>query len=136
MNLFHETYQHKSLITAFALTDLKLRYRNSILGFLWSILEPLLMLSVLYIIFNYVFKSQIENYGIYLLLGIILWQFFARGTTMSSNSILARGGLVLTTYFPRIILPISSTLTAFLMLLLEFLVFAAFVIALQFAFSI
>ena len=127
-----EVYERKSLIWSFAVTDLKLRYRNSVLGFLWSVLEPLFMLTVLYVIFSYVLRSNVENFALFLLLGIILWNTFSRGTSGSSNSMLGRGGLILTIYFPRIILPISSTITSFLMLFFEFLVFAGFLIAFQF----
>jgi lipopolysaccharide transport system permease protein len=127
-----EIWKRRNLIASFALTDLKLRYRNSVLGFLWSILEPLLMLGVLYIVFTTIMRSSIENYPIYLLLGLVMWYFFARGTNMSQNSILGRAGIVTKIYFPREILPISSCMTAFIMMCLEFIVLAGFMIAFHF----
>lgn len=127
-----ELWARKSLIAAFAINDLVIRYKSSILGFFWAILEPLAVFSVLYVILTYVIKSHIENYPIYLLLGIIMWNFFARGTTTSLGSLASRGEIITRIYFPREILPISSTVTAFIMMLLEFTVFFAFVIFFRF----
>lgn len=112
--------KHKSLLMTFAISDLKIRYRGSVLGFFWTILEPLLILSVLYLVFTNVFRAEIENYAIYLLLGIVMWNFFTRSTSMGLNSFILKSGLITKTYFPREILPVSSCITAFIMSLFEF----------------
>jgi lipopolysaccharide transport system permease protein len=125
-------FEKKSLIWILAVMDLKLRYRNSILGFLWSILEPLFMLLVLYVVFNYILRSDIQNYPLFLLIGIIFWNTFSRGTSMGSNSILARSGIVMTIPLPKIALPFSSVVTSFLMLFFELIIFVVFVIGFQF----
>src|SRR5574337_565680 len=125
---YHGLWQKRSLIYNFAITDLKIRYRNSILGFFWTVLEPLLLLGVLYLVFTNIFKSQIEHYGLYLLLGIIMWNTFTRGTEISLNSITSRTGIVTQIYFPREIPAISSTITAFLMMCFEFVVFGIFMV--------
>ncbi len=124
------------MILTFAVVDLKLRYKNSVLGFLWSILEPLLMLGVLYFVFSYIFPSQIKNYPLYILLGIIIWNFFSRSTSMGMNSILGRSGLVITMNFPKSILPISANITSLLMMGLELGVFTLFMVVFQAAPSI
>ena len=124
--------EKRSLIWFLAVTDLKLRYRNSILGFFWSVLEPLLMLSVLYFVFSFILRSNIENYPLFLLIGLITWNVFSRGTSMGTNSILARAGIVLSIPLPKIVLPFSSVVTSFLMMLFELIVFVAFMIAFQF----
>jgi len=127
-----EIWDNRSLIRTFAINDLIIRYKGSLLGALWSFLEPMLMLGILYLIFSHVFKSDIENYPLYLLLGIIMWNFFGRSTSTGLGSIVARTGIVKQTYFPRDILPISSCITAFLMLGVEFVVFFGFVVGFQF----
>jgi len=132
LSFLQEIWSRRSLIRTFAINDLRIRYRNSILGFFWSFLEPLLMLSVLYVVFTQLFKNDIPNYGLYLLLGLVMWGFFARATTIGSASIIVKGGIVNKIYFPREILPISACITAFLMMSLEFIVFFAFIIGLQF----
>lgn len=125
-------WNRRSLIRTFAINDLKIRYRNSVLGFFWSVLEPLLMLSVLYIIFTHVVKSDIEYYPLYLLLGLIMWNMLTRSTSMSLTSIIGRGGIITKIYFPREVPAISSCITGFIMMLFEFAVFAAFLVAFQF----
>lgn len=128
---FLEIYKQRTIVWAFAITDLKLRYKNSILGFFWSFLEPLLMLAVLYYVFTFIFPSKIEHYSLYLLLGIIIWNSFSRGTNIGMNSILARAGLISTVFFPRFILPISATITSFIMMGFELGVFSVFMAVFQ-----
>lgn len=116
------------MIWLFAVNDLKLRYRNSFLGFLWSFLEPLLLLGVMYIVFTTLFHNSIENYPLYLLSGLILWNMFSRGTGMASNSLLSRAGLIQKMYFRKETLVISSVLTSFFMMVFEFGAFAIFMV--------
>jgi lipopolysaccharide transport system permease protein len=111
-----------------AISDFRLRYKNSILGFLWSLIEPLLMLIVLYVIFTNLMKINVEHYQLFLLSGIISWNMLSRGTTMSLSSITGKPSLVKKVYFPREILVISSCITALLMTLLEFVIFGLFMI--------
>jgi len=125
-------YFRRNLLWTFAITDLKLGYKNSVLGFFWSFLEPLLLLVVLYAVFTFIFASQIPNFALYLLLGIIVWNSFTRGTMMAMNSLTNRSGVVSTIYFPRIILPISANITSIIMMGFELGVFVLFLIAFQF----
>jgi len=127
-----ELLKYKSLLMTFAISDLKIRYRGSVLGFFWTILEPLLVLSVLYLVFTNVFRAEIENYAIYLLLGIVMWNFFTRSTSMGLNSFIVKSGLITKTYFPREIIPISSCITAFIMAMFEFLVLFIFFVVFSF----
>jgi len=127
-----EIWDRRSLIWNFAISDLKIRYRNSTLGFFWTILEPLLMLGVLYVVFTNIFPSNIEHFGLYLLLGIILWNTFTRGTESGLNGLVSRKSLVTQIYFPRAIPAISSAITSILMLMLELLVLVIFMIVLNF----
>jgi len=131
-NLIKEVWNKRSLILLFAINDVKLRYRNSILGFLWSFLEPLLMLSVLYFVFTSIMKSDIPDYPIYLLIGLIIWYMFTRATTMGLSSLLDRAGIIQKIYFRRELVVISSCLTAFIMMGFEFAAFTVFVFAFQF----
>lgn len=131
-NVYRELWHKRTLVFNFAITDLKMRYRNSALGFFWTVLEPLLLLAVLYIVFTNIFKSQIEHFGMYLLLGIIMWSMITRGTEISLTSIISRSGLVTQIYFPKEIPAISSIITASLMMCFEFIVFGIFMIVFNF----
>lgn len=128
MILMNNIYRHRHLVLRLATTDFKLRYKNSILGFFWSLLEPLFMLIVLYIVFSNLMRVDVEHYQLFLLLGIICWGFFEKGTGMGINSIVGNPSMVKKVYFPREILVMSSCLTALFMTLLEFIVFAGFMV--------
>lgn len=131
-NLFEEIWQRRSLIVLLAFNDIKLRYRNSVLGFVWSFLEPLLALTVLFFVFSYVIKSDIDNYPLYLLLGLIMWYMFQRATTLGMSSLLDKAGIIQKIYFRREIIVISSCLTAFIMTVFEFIAFGMFLVAFKF----
>jgi homopolymeric O-antigen transport system permease protein len=127
-NLSHpkELWGYRELILQLAWSDFKLRYKSSALGFFWSLLEPLLMLLVLYVVFTNLMRIQVEHYQLFLLLGIILWNFLDRGTSLSIWGIIGKPGLVQKVYFPRDILVISICITDLMMTALEFIVFVAF----------
>lgn len=135
-NFFTEIWQRRSLIVLFAFNEVKLRYRNSILGFLWTFLEPLLMLSILYFVFTSIFKNTIEDYPLYLLLGLIMWYMFSRSTSGGLTSLLDKAAIIQKVYFRREVVVISSCLSAFIMMCFEFGAFAIFAGALQFKPSI
>lgn len=124
-------WKYRDLTLKLSISEFKLRYKNSILGFFWSLAEPLLMLTVLYFVFTNLMRVNVEHYQLYLLMGIISWNMLSRGTGMSLNCILGRASLVQKIYFPREVLVISSCITAFLMTLLELIVFGIFMLFFQ-----
>src|SRR5659263_585777 len=87
-------WDYRHLTFKLAISEFRLRYKNSVLGFFWSLIEPLLMLIVLYIVFTNFMRVNIEHYQLFLLMGIISWNMLSRGTTMSLNSILGKSSLV------------------------------------------
>ncbi|NLI56683.1 ABC transporter permease [bacterium] len=97
--------------------DLKVKYKRSILGVFWSILNPLLMMVVMSIVFSYLFRFEIKNYPVYILSGIIFWNFFSTSTNLSSFSLISNASLLKKVYFPRAILVISVVLSQFINLL-------------------
>ena len=123
-----EMWKYKGILFNFAISDLKIRYRNSILGILWSLIEPLLLLGVLFVVFSSMFKFEIPNFPIYLLLGIICWNFFKNGTLFALNSLTNRSALITQIYFPRSIPGISAGITASIMLVFELVVLTIFMV--------
>ena len=123
-----ELYDYRNLIWQLAWSEFKLRYKNSILGYFWSLLEPMLMLLVLYVVFSNLMRVQVEYYQLFLLLGIILWGFFSRATTIGMFSIVGKPSMVKKIYFPRDIFVISSCITALLMSIFESLIFIMFMV--------
>lgn len=127
-NHFTTLYSYRQLIWQLAWSEFKLRYKNSILGYIWSLLEPMLMLTVLYYVFSNLMKMQIPNYQLFLLLGIIIWNFLSRATSIGMNAIISKAHLVKKIYFPRDIFVISSCITALLMSIFESIVFLLFMV--------
>ncbi len=118
--------QSLEIIRVLAVTDFKLRYYGSYLGYLWSLLKPLALFSVLYIVFSVFMRWDVANYQLYLLLGIILWNFFAESTSVGVTALAARSHLIKKVYFPRIVAVIATAVSALLGLLLNLLVFFVF----------
>jgi lipopolysaccharide transport system permease protein len=114
--------QYRELIRILAISDLKIKYESSILGFAWSLLNPLLMMLVLYLVFYNVFKMQQQNFALYLLIGIVSWRFMANGTSAAMSAIVGKSSLVTKVYIPRKVLVLSSVLSSFICSLLEFMV--------------
>ena len=85
--------------------DLKIKYRRSVLGYFWSILNPLLMMIILTIVFSTVFRFDIPNYPVYLLAGQLMYSFFAEATSMALESILDGAALIKIVYLPKFIFP-------------------------------
>jgi lipopolysaccharide transport system permease protein len=112
-------YDYRELIRNLVVSDLKVKYANSILGFAWSLVNPLLMMLVLYVVFNGFYQMK-ENFVLYILTGLLAWRFFSMGTTNALSSIVGRPGLVTKIYIPREILPLSSVLSSLISSLLEF----------------
>ena len=123
-----EMWKYKGILFNFAISDLKIRYRNSVLGILWSLIEPLLLLGVLFVVFSSMFKFEIPNFPIYLLLGIICWNFFKNGTLFALNSLTNRSALITQIYFPRSIPGLSAGITASIMLVFELVVLTIFMV--------
>lgn len=121
-----ELWERRHQILMLSLNDVKMRYRNSVLGFVWSFLEPLLMLTVLYFVFTNIFKGNIKDYPLFILLGLIIWYMFSRSTTMGTTSLKDKSAIISKIYFPREVIVISSCLTAFIMMGFEFIAFGVF----------
>jgi len=107
-------------------TNFKLRYYGSYLGYLWSLLKPLGMFGVLFIIFTVVMKQTAPHYKVFLLLGIILWEFFAAGTNAGMNGFIGNYQMIRKVYLPRIVLVAAAVSSAFIGLLFNLIIFLVF----------
>ena len=115
-------FEYSELIKNLVSSDLKVKYKGSVLGFTWSMLNPLLMMLVLYAVFNNIFKFEEEQFALYLLIGIIAWRFLAMGTMGAMGSIVGKPTLVTKIFIPREILTFSMAMSAFISSILEFMV--------------
>lgn len=110
-------WTYRDLLVTLVERDLKVKYRRSILGYLWSLLNPLLMMLVISMVFSYLFRFQIENYPIYLLTGQLIFGFFSEATNNSMNSILIGGALIKKVYIPKYMFPLARTTSSFINML-------------------
>jgi lipopolysaccharide transport system permease protein len=117
-------FEYRELIKNLVTSDLKVKYQSSVLGFAWSMLNPLLMMLVLYIVFSNIFKlgQGQEHFELYLLIGIMTWRFLSIGTTTAMYSIVGKPSLVTKVYIPREVLTFSIAMSAFISSTLEFVV--------------
>lgn len=99
--------KYQFLLKTLVARDFKTKYKRSALGIVWSFLNPLLTMSVLYLVFSTLFKSDVQNYPVYLLSGLVCWNFFAETTNMCLTAITGNAALITKVYVPKIIYPFS-----------------------------
>lgn len=108
---YHYTF---ILLKQLVISDFKLRYQGSVLGYVWSLLRPLAIFTILYIVFGKVLQigGEVQYYSVYLLLGIILWNFFVEVTSGSVTAIVGKGDLMRKLNFPRYVIIVAGSLSA------------------------
>ncbi len=116
-------WQYRELLKNLVLKDLKLKYGGSWLGFVWSLLNPLILIVVYSIAFKYILRIQLENFTLFLITGILPWIFFSTAVMASTTAILSNGNLVKKIHFPREILPLSTVLFNLIQFLFALIVF-------------
>ena len=100
--------EYRDLLWALILRDLKVRYRRSAIGFMWTMLQPLLTMLVLTAVFSAIFRFQIENYPVFALSGIIFWNFFSQSITASMNSLKGNAHLLTKLPVPKAVFPLAT----------------------------
>jgi ABC-2 type transport system permease protein len=120
------------LLWLMSVTEFKRVYFGTVLGYLWSLIRPLMLFGVLLFVFTQIFRvgsNKVDHYAVFLLLGIVLYTFFQESTTNSVTSVVAQEGVVRKTQFPRLVIPLSTVLTGAFNFCLNLVVVFAFVFA-------
>ena len=125
MSTIKELYAYRQMIFSLVKKDLRGRYKGSVLGFLWTFINPLFQLIVYTIVF---LPNNIDRYYLYLFVALIPWIFFSSSITVGAASIVAQKDLVKKIYFPRMVIPISYVTSCFVNMLLCFIVIFAVII--------
>lgn len=125
MSALRELYDYRQMIFSLVKRDLRGRYKGSVLGFLWTFLNPLLQLVVYTLVFSVIMRAGIEDYYIFLFVALVPWLFFSSALTGGAGSVLASKDMVKKIYFPREVMPIAYVTTSFVNMLLSFLVVLA-----------
>jgi ABC-2 type transport system permease protein len=129
LDLNTSLHRTRTLVRELAITDFKLKYQGLALGYVWSLAKPLMLFAVLYFVFTRLIRlgDSVQNYALYLLLGVVLWSYFFESTTVAMVSVVDRRDLIRKVYFPRIVIPIATSITSLITLGLNLLVVFVFV---------
>jgi lipopolysaccharide transport system permease protein len=120
---------YRDLFSNLVVRDLKVRYKKSVLGFVWSLLNPLLMMVVYTIVFTILTSPNIENFPVFVLTGLMAWNFFASSITGASGTVVGNSTLINKVYFPRELLPASLVFSNLVNFLLTLIVLFGFIVA-------
>jgi len=120
--------KYKYLIYQLVLRDMKVRYKNSALGFLWSLMNPLLQVATITIVVKYIMRVDIPNYSAYLLAAFLPWQFVLNGLMDSSEVLLHHRDLIKKVPFPREVLPISNVISNLIHFMLAILILIVYLL--------
>ncbi len=112
LRFIHAVTHYRFLIQQLVSRDFKTKYKRSVLGIVWSFLNPLLTMTVQYVVFSTIFKSDVPNFPVYLLTGIVLFNFFNEACSMGITSILGNASLITKVYVPKYIYPVTRVLSS------------------------
>ena len=113
-----ELIRYRDLIWALVLRELKVRYRRSVIGLMWTMLQPLLTMAVLHFVFSTIFRFDIRNYPVYVLSGILFWNFFSQSIVTSMNSLRGNARILEKLPVPRAAFPVAAVISGVINLLL------------------
>lgn len=122
MKLIKEIYEYRQMIFSLVRRDLRGRYKGSVLGFLWTFINPLMQLVIYTVVFSTILKSDIEKYYLFLFVALIPWIFFSSALTGGASAIISQQSMVTKIYFPREVLPIAYVTSCFVNMLYCFIV--------------
>jgi lipopolysaccharide transport system permease protein len=127
---FQELWEYRGLFFFMIRRDIILRFQQTQIGFLWVVLQPLILMVIFYILFGVFVKIPTGNipYSLFFLSGFVVWQFFSQIVNNSSMSLVANIGVIIKSYFPRLVLPLSTIPNALVDFVICFLVFLAFMV--------
>ncbi len=114
--------KYQFLLAELVKKDIKLKYRNSVLGFVWTLLEPLLTMIVLTIVFGTILNKRTPNFAVYILTGRLLYSYFSTGTKQALKSIRRNGGMIRKVYVPKYMYPLAASMSSYITFLLSLIV--------------
>lgn len=130
-----EILRYRQVLSNLIRKELKVRYRNSALGFMWSMVNPLLYLAVFYVVFRYFLPGTIPTFHVYLLAGLLPWTLFSGALFQATGSVVGNADLVKKVYFPRELLPLSAIGAGLVHFFFQFLVLVGFLVVTRYEFT-
>ncbi|HVO64005.1 MAG TPA: ABC transporter permease [Terriglobales bacterium] len=129
--LVRDIFRYRELIWVLALKELKIRYKRSVLGFLWALLNPALMMLVLTAVFSTILRFGIPHYAIFLLSVLLPWTFFSQSVSYAAESIVGNGELIKKVSVPKLVFPVAAVVSNLINLLLSLIPMALLVLAMR-----
>ncbi len=129
--LVRDIYRYRELIWALALRELKVRYKRSVLGFLWSLLNPALLMLVLTIVFSTLMPVNIKHYSIFMLCTLLPYTFFSQSLSYAVESMVGNAELIKKVAVPKLVFPVAAVVSNIINLLLSLIPLALFVLVLR-----
>jgi ABC-type polysaccharide/polyol phosphate export permease len=123
-----ELLQYRNLLTQLVARNIKTRYKRSVLGIAWTMLNPLLTMGILWVVFSNLFVTTVPHYSVYILSGLVFWSFFSLSTSAIMNDLIWGGSLLKRIYVPRTIFALSAVATAMVNLVLALVPLAIFMV--------
>src|SRR5215831_7181838 len=117
MPWFTQLWKHRELVKVLVARDLKVRYKRSVLGFLWTLLNPLITIIIFSLVFSHIFSNIYEQYRLYMFSGVLIWNFFSLATSQGLGSLISNGGTIRKMALPKIVFPLSVVCSNFLNLM-------------------
>lgn len=136
VELFTDTWRYRQLIWALALKELKIRYKRSVLGFLWALLNPLLLMVVLSVVFSTIMAANIPHFAIFLLSVLLPWTFFSQSLSYAAESIVGNGDLIKKVRVAKLVFPVAAVVSNMINFLLSMIPLVLIVIAMRHPFHL
>ena len=130
--LTRDIYEYRELIWALAMKELRVRYKRSVLGFVWALLNPLLMMIVLTLVFGTIMRFSIDHYAIFLLSMLLPWTFFTQALTYSVESVVGNADLLKKVHIAKVVFPVAAVVSNIVNFLLSLIPLALLVLVLRF----
>lgn len=108
--IFKELYDYRQIISQLVMQQLLTRYRRTIFGYLWTVLNPLLMMGITAVVFSHIFRFGLRDYAVFLLAGSVPWTLFANCLVQAGGSIVSNEGLLKKIYIPKLVFPVSTAI--------------------------
>lgn len=134
--LLRETYRYRELIWALAMKELKIRYKRSVLGFLWALLNPMLLMLVLSVVFSTIMRINIPHYPIFLLSVLLPWTFFSQSLSYAVESIVGNADLIKKVRVAKLVFPVAAVISNLINLLLSLIPLALIVLLMRHPFHV
>ena len=122
INSIKEIYEYRDMIISLVRRELRGRYKGSVLGFLWTYINPLCQVIVYSAVFSIIFRVNIDKFYLYMIIGMMPWTFFSSSVMGGTTCVRAQSDMVKKIYFPREVIPISYVTSTFVNMLLSFII--------------